>query len=173
VNYLNTLILKKSGSVYKKRQKNVRLKKVVAKKIQLTVLLFLLAGYPFFLLADLETFGYYENRFFVLSCGKLNLREISENFSIGYYNRLCLQYKSSLSKNSSLNLAVDFFTFHGIIKSPLGAHESTDQSDFFHTELDRAYVDLYFPGFDITAGKQRVAIGVSCLWTPMTNFFSQ
>jgi len=69
VNYLNTLILKKSGSVYKKRQKNVRLKKVVAKKIQLTVLLFLLAGYPFFLLSDLETFGYYENRFFVLSSG--------------------------------------------------------------------------------------------------------
>ncbi len=118
---------------------------------------------------DLETFGYYENRFFILASGKLSFRNISE-FSLGDYNRLRLQFRSSVSENVSLNLAVDLFTFHGVIRSPLGVYESHGKPDATYTQLDRAYIDLYFPGFDITVGKQRVAMGVSYLWAPLDLF---
>ena len=144
--------------------------RAMAKNIRPVVFLFILAGCSSLLLADLETFGYYENRFFVVSSGTLSVREISENFSLGDYNRLRLQFKSSVSKNISINLALDFFTFHGIIKNPLGVYEGADQTGLTSTELDRAYIDLYFPGFDMTIGKQRVAIGVSHLWAPLDLF---
>jgi len=140
------------------------------RKILLSFLIFLVAGNSFLFAADLETFGYYENRFFILSSGKLSLQDLSENFSLGDYNRLRLQFRSSVSENISLNLAVDFFTFHGIISSPLGVHGDSDMSGSAHTQLDRAYIDLYFPGFDITLGKQRVAIGISHLWAPLDLF---
>ena len=138
--------------------------------IPLSLLLFLMIGCAFLFADDLEIFGYYENRFFVLSRGKLSFQNINENFSLGDYNRLRLQFKSSVAENISLNLAVDFFTFHGIIRSPLGVLGSSEQSGATHTQLDRAYIDLYFPGFDITIGKQRVAMGVSSLWAPLDLF---
>ena len=148
----------------------VVLRVMVKRKIQLSFLLLFMAGHVFVYSFDLETFGYYENRFFILSRGKLSLQNISENFSLGDYNRLRLQFRSSVSENISLNLAVDLFTFHGIIRSPLGVYENPEQSDATHTQLDRAYIDLYFPGFDITVGKQRVAMGVSYLWAPLDLF---
>lgn len=40
--------------------------------------------------ADLDIFGYYENRFFILTKGSLSLEKISEKFSLGDYNRLRL-----------------------------------------------------------------------------------
>jgi len=143
---------------------------MVKRKVPLSLLLFLIAGHSFIFAPDLETFGYYENRFFMLSTGKLSLQDISENFSLGDYNRLRLQFRPSVSENISLNFAVDFFTFHGIISSPLGVYGNSDQSGTTHTQLDRAYIDLYFPGFDITIGKQRVAIGISHLWAPLDLF---
>ncbi len=143
---------------------------MVKRKVPLSLLLFLIAGHSFIFAPDLETFGYYENRFFILSSGKLSLQDISESFSLGDYNRLRLQFRSSVSENISLNLALDFFTFHGIISSPLGVYGNSDQSGTTHTQLDRAYIDLYFPGFDITIGKQRVAIGISHLWAPLDLF---
>jgi hypothetical protein len=148
----------------------VVLRVMVKRKIQLSFLLLFMAGHVFVYSFDLETFGYYENRFFILGSGKLSLQNIGENFSLGDYNRLRLQFRSSVSENISLNLAVDLFTFHGIIRSPLGVYESPEQSDATHTQLDRAYIDLYFPGFDITVGKQRVAMGVSYLWAPLDLF---
>ena len=146
------------------------LRVMVKRKIPLSLLFFFIAGHSFIFAPDLETFGYYENRFFMLSTGKLSLQDISENFSLGDYNRLRLQFRPSVSENISLNFAVDFFTFHGIISSPLGVYGNSDQSGTTHTQLDRAYIDLYFPGFDITIGKQRVAIGISHLWAPLDLF---
>jgi hypothetical protein len=143
---------------------------MAGRKIPFSFLLVFLAGHSFIIASDLETFGYYENRFFILSSGRLSLQDISENFSLGDYNRLRLQFRSSASENISLNLAVDFFTFHGIISSPLGVYGNSDRSSTTHTQLDRAYIDLYFPKFDITIGKQRVAIGVSHLWAPLDLF---
>ena len=131
------------------------------------MLLFLLSGHAFLFPSDLEIFGYYENRFYVLSTGELNFQNFGENLSLGDYNRLRLQFRSSASQNISLNMAVDFFTFHGFIRTPLGVPESPGQQDPTYTQLDRAYVDFYFPGFDITLGKQRIATGVSYLWAPL------
>ena len=148
----------------------VALLDMIKRKIPLSFLLFFVAGHVFVYSFDLETFGYYENRFFILGSGKLSLQNIDENFSLGDYNRLRLQFRSSVSENISLNLAVDLFTFHGIIRSPLGVYETPEQSDATYTQLDRAYIDLYFPGFDITVGKQRVAMGVSYLWAPLDLF---
>ncbi|MCP5104026.1 MAG: hypothetical protein GY950_11635, partial [bacterium] len=37
-------------------------------------------------------------------------------------------------------------------------------------DLDRAYVDLYFKKFDVSVGKQRVAMGVSYIWAPLDVF---
>jgi hypothetical protein len=143
---------------------------MAARKIGLSFLLFFIAGQSFIFASDLETFGYYENRFFVLSSAKLSLQDLSENLSLGDYNRLRLQFRSSIAENISLNLALDFFTFYGVIRSPLGVYESSEQSGSTQTQLDRAYIDLYFPAFDITLGKQRVAIGVSRLWAPLDLF---
>lgn len=143
---------------------------MIKRKIPLSFLLFFVAGHVFVYSFDLEIFGYYENRLFVLSHGKLSLQNINENYSLGDYNRLRLQFRSSVSENISMNLAVDFFTFHGIIHSPLGVYESPEQSSAAYTQLDRAFIDLYFPGFDITVGKQRVAMGVSYLWAPLDLF---
>jgi len=143
---------------------------MVKRKIPLSFLLFFMAGHSFIFASNLETFGYYENRFFILGSGKLSLQDISKNFSLGDYNRLRLKFRSSVSESISLNLAVDFFTFHGIISSPLGVYGNSDRSDTTHTQLDRAYIDLYFPGFDITIGKQRVAMGISHLWGPLDLF---
>ena len=88
------------------------LRVTVKRKIPLSFLLFFMAGYSFIFASNLETFGYYENRFFILSSGKLSLQDISENFSLGDYNRLRFQFRSSVSKNISLNPAMDFFSFH-------------------------------------------------------------
>jgi len=143
---------------------------MIKRKIPLSFLLFFVAGHVFVYSFGIETFGYYENRFFILGSGKLSLQNIGKNFSLGDYNRLRLQFKSSVSENISLNLAVDLFTFHGIIRSPLGVYENPERSDATYTQLDRAYIDLYFPGFDITVGKQRVAMGVSYLWAPLDLF---
>lgn len=144
----------------------------MAKKAQvgLTLLLFIASACSSLWTADLETYGYFENRFFVLSSGKLSLRDLSQNFSLGDYNRLRLQFRSSVSENISLSLALDFFSFHGFINSPLGVYGNPAENDSFSTSLDRAYVDFYFPGLDLTIGKQRVAVGVSYLWAPLDLF---
>jgi hypothetical protein len=140
------------------------------KKIPLSFFVFFMAGHSFLFASNLETFGYYENRFFILSSGQLSLQDISENFSLGDYNRLRLQFRSPIAENISLNLALDFFTFHGVISSPLGVYGNSGQSNTTETQLDRAYIDLYFPAFDITLGKQRIAMGISRLWAPLDLF---
>lgn len=140
------------------------------RRISLFFTLSFLCGHIYLFAFELETFGYYENRFFMLSRGNFSLQNISQDFSLGDYNRLRLQFRSPVSESVSLNLALDLFTFHGIISSPLGVYESPQPADATSTQLDRAYVDFYFPGLDITVGKQRVAIGVSRLWAPLDLF---
>ena len=55
------------------------LRVMVKRKVPLSFLLFFMAGHSFIFASDLETFGYYENRFFILSNVKLSLQDISEN----------------------------------------------------------------------------------------------
>jgi hypothetical protein len=125
---------------------------------------------PSFLSADLETFGYYQNRFFLFYNKESGSRALDKKFNLGDYNRFRLQFLSSVAENISVNLAVDFFTFHGSIKSPLGVYESPDNKDDILASLDRAHVDFYLPNFDIIVGKQRLSFGVSRFWTPIDIF---
>ncbi len=133
-----------------------------------------LSCFPLF--ADMDIFGYFENRFFLVDNSEISWDNFKEKFKLGDYNRLRLKYKTSPSKKVTVNVALDFFSFHGIVNSPVGTYgeESSAGTETGGSEvkidLDRAYVNLYFKKFDITVGKQRVAMGVSYLWAPLDLF---
>jgi hypothetical protein len=129
-----------------------------------------------FLDAELELYGYFENRFYLLELPgetEENLA-LADRFKLGDYNRLRLNLRASPSEKISVNMAVDFFSFHGILQSPLGTYNGTgaspDSREDILIDLDRAYVDLYFKKFDISIGKQRLAMGVSYIWAPLDIF---
>lgn len=144
------------------------------KIIKRTIFLSLLFLSASFLMAEVEIFGYYENRFFLLDQRDIPWENFKEKFKLGDYNRLRMKLKASPSKKVTVNMAVDFFSFHGIMKSPLGTYEGSGaaapENEKVTIDLDRAYVDLYFKKFDISIGKQRVAMGVSYLWAPLDIF---
>jgi hypothetical protein len=127
-----------------------------------------------FLMAEADISGYFENRFFLLNHLDTGWKNLNLKFSLGDYNRLRLKYQASPSKKVRVNAAVDFFSFHGFMTSPLGTYEDPSGAGSETTkvkiDVDRAYVDLYFKGFDISIGKQRVAMGVSYLWAPLDIF---
>ena len=125
-----------------------------------------------FLYADSDLFGYLENRFFLINNPEIRWDNINEKFDVSDYIRLRLKYKASPSKKLTFNLAVDVYSFHGTIKSPVGAYNGAEDSgsNNIKIDLDRAYIDLYFKDFDISIGKQRVAMGVSYIWAPLDIF---
>jgi hypothetical protein len=147
-------------------------------KPRIFVFVLLVAFYSSVLKAELNIYGYFENRFFLLNQTDISWKNTREKFSLGDYNRLRLKYQASPSKKVTVNIALDFFSFHGILSSPLGTYDSesgaaANQSNANQTvkiDLDRAYVNLYFKKFDIIVGKQRVAMGVSYLWAPLDVF---
>lgn len=117
--------------------------------------------------------GYFENRFFLVEYPGIDWNNLDDKFQIGDYNRLRLRYKVSPSDKVTIHTAVDFFSFHGFIKSPLGTYESSstgEETDDVEINVDRVYVDLHFKGFDLSIGKQRAALGVSYLWAPLDVF---
>ena len=133
----------------------------------------LVLGFMKPLIAETDIFGYYENRFFLLqTCD--NLFGDGEHYKLGDYNRLRLKLKATPSEKVAVNVAVDFFTFHGITSSPMGTYGdgggAAAVNDNVTIDLDRAYVDLYFKRFDLSIGKQRVALGVSYVWAPLDIF---
>lgn len=121
-----------------------------------------------------EIFGCFENRFFLLEDPEKSWDNLTEKFSIGDYNRLRLKQTFSPSQKISVNVAVDFYTFHGVLTSPWGTYNGSAADETgrekLKIDLDRAYVDLSFKKFDITIGKQRIALGVSYLWAPLDIF---
>lgn len=144
------------------------------------ILITLILTCTFTLAAKTEIFGYFENRFFLVNNFDFGWDNMKEKFDIGDYNRLRLKLKASPSKKVTVNVAVDFFSFHGFITSPLGTYDQSGGADpnganpgggkDVTIDLDRAYVDLYFKKFDLSIGKQRVAMGVSYLWAPLDVF---
>ena len=126
------------------------------------------------LIAEMDISGYFENRFFLLNHLDLSWKNLKEKFSLGDYNRLRLKYQASPSKKVTFNAAVDFFSFHGFMTGPLGTYgdpgEAGSGANKVKIDLDRVYVDIYFKGFDVSIGKQRVAMGVSYLWAPLDIF---
>jgi hypothetical protein len=122
-----------------------------------------------------DIFGYLENRFFLVDNRDVSWNDFNDKFKLGDYNRLRLKLEASPSEKVTVNAAVDFFTFHGLMTGPLGTYGSSDGESNLNSkdvkiDLDRAYVDLYFKHFDISVGKQRVAVGVSYLWAPLDVF---
>ncbi|MDQ1353238.1 MAG: hypothetical protein QG657_3544 [Acidobacteriota bacterium] len=140
------------------------------------LLLFLiLAGAS--LMADtgkIDISGYFENRFFLLERRDIPWENTGEKFQAGDYNRLRLKLNAPASEKVTVNLAVDLFTFHGFMTSPLGTYGAPvppgTETDKVQVALDRAFVDIYFKKFDISIGKQRLAMGVSYLWAPLDVF---
>ncbi len=124
--------------------------------------------------AEVDIFGYFENRFFLVNHRDLSWDCFSDKFKLGDYNRLRLNLQAKPSEKVILNMAVDFFTFHGIMTAPLGSYGNVagNEADLSTEKinLDRVYVDLYFKHFDISIGKQRIAMGVSYLWAPLDLF---
>ncbi len=142
-----------------------------SKKIIFTILLFCLL--TILLKAEIEIFGYFENRFFLVDNTLYKWSDFNHKFTLSDYNRLRLKFKAKPSDKATLNFALDFFTFHGQMSSPLGTvTENGGESDSsnLRIDLDRAYVDLYFKHFDVSIGKQRIAMGVSYLWAPLDVF---
>jgi len=127
---------------------------------------------PAVLSGSIQFTNYFENRFFILARGLPVLQETQREASLSDYTRLRIQASHELATNASVHFALDFFTFHGLLRSPLGAYESqqTNQDKRLFLALDRAHINLYLPGFDIILGKQRLAGGVSSVWTSMDIF---
>lgn len=139
----------------------------------ITVTLFSIS-FTTFLMAEADISGYFENRFFLLDHRDTGWKNLNLKFSLGDYNRLRLKYQASPSKKVTVNVAVDFFSFHGFMTSPLGTYGDPDaagsETNKVKIDVDRAYVDLYFKRFYLSIGKQRVAMGVSYLWSPLDIF---
>lgn len=135
---------------------------------------FLFTAWPFCLRLRAETkfFGYFENRFFLLH--QTSGSGGNDSFKIGDYNRLRLMAEMAPGEKVNLNIAVDLFTFHGIVQSPLGVTAGSQTSltagETGRIDLDRAYVNFSLKKLDIAVGKQRVALGVSYLWAPLDIF---
>ncbi|MCP5052531.1 MAG: hypothetical protein GY940_35510, partial [bacterium] len=62
------------------------------------------------LMAEMDIFGYFENRFFLVNNTGIGWDNFKEKFKLGDYNRLRLKYKASPSKKVTVNIAVDFFS---------------------------------------------------------------
>jgi hypothetical protein len=140
-------------------------------KVKAIFYIFLLLS-NFTVYAAVDIYGYFENRFYLAINPGQNGDNFFDKVSLGDYNRIRLKLNSKPNPRVSVNLAVDFFSFHGFVTSPLGTYGSADDTETSRVtiNLDRAYVDLYFKHFDITIGKQRVAMGVSYLWAPLDVF---
>jgi hypothetical protein len=122
--------------------------------------------------AGIEISGYFENRFYLTLEPEVEWCDIGEKFNLGDYNRLRLILMASPSDKVRVNVAIDFFTFYGFITKPPGTYSKPESVEIenLRINLDRAYVDLYFKHFDISIGKQRIALGVSYLWAPLDIF---
>jgi hypothetical protein len=123
----------------------------------------------------LKISGYFENRLFVIEnpAAAWAWDKLGEKLRLGDFNRLRLQHKAAPSEKVTVNLAVDFYTFHGTMMAMAPPSTETSTSggnERTRINLDRAYVDLHFKKFDMSIGKQRVALGVSYLWTPLDIF---
>lgn len=143
--------------------------------IKKSVILIIMVLSTTLLSGETDIFGYFENRFFLINAFEEDPNEDGNNIYLGDYNRIRLKLKSEPAKNVTVNLALDLFTFHGFVSSPFGVNENNgktqvDTKENFKIDLDRAFVDIHFKKFDVTIGKQRVAMGVSYIWAPLDVF---
>jgi hypothetical protein len=158
-----------------KKQKKVKIKKAQQNKMKtkkIYLFIFIILVPLFTLKAEVDLLGYFENRFFVINNTEINWSDLDNKFKLGDYNRLRLKLQATPSEKVTLNLAIDFFSFHGMTSSPFGtnSNDTIENSNDMIMDLDRAYADIHFKKFDLSIGKQRVAMGVSYLWSPLDIF---
>jgi len=128
-----------------------------------------LSGY---LHAEVDLFGSFENRGYVIENPDESWRNLGEKLRLGDYNRLRLKLETSPSDKVTVNMAVDFYSYHGMMTTMLWPYigPTIPTANTVHIDLDRAYIDLHFKKFDMSIGKQRVALGVAYLWAPLDIF---
>lgn len=109
---------------------------------------------------EIDFSGYLENRIYLQEFEDTPLTELNAATLI----RARIHLEANPSENSYCKL-----TWNG--DSYYGNFRKLYQKEYEYT-LDRAYFELYYPQFDLTIGKQRVAWGVSYLWMPL-DYFNQ
>lgn len=119
--------------------------------------------------------GYLENRFFATFINNdFALSHLKRSVRTGDYNRARVIMEHSVSDNSSLTIAVDYFTYHGYLqqqlRQPGSGSDPTSASSDQRVVIDRVYMRLTFTHADITIGKQRISWGRSLLWSPLDVF---
>ncbi|MFC1492760.1 hypothetical protein ACFL6O_02275 [candidate division KSB1 bacterium] len=119
--------------------------------------------------------GYLENRFFTTVLNNdFSPDNLENSLRTGNYNRARIIAEKDVSENSSLTLAVDYFTYHGyllqFLRDPGAVSDSSPTTAGERISIDRAYMRLYFKRADVTIGKQLVFWGRSFLWSPFDVF---
>lgn len=119
--------------------------------------------------------GYFENRFFItIAENDVAFSHLKNSLNFGDYNRARIIMRHDVSANSSLTVAVDYFTYHGFlqqqVRQPGTGTDFTSTSDDQQFVVDRAYLRLYFRNADVTIGKQRISWGRSFIWSPFDVF---
>ena len=102
---------------------------------------------------ELDIFGYFENRAFVIenSDEEWSWKNLGYKLRLGDYNRLRLMLKALPSKKVSVHVAVDLYSYHGMINTPLWVYSgpTLPTSSNIQFDLDRAYMELNFKKVDL------------------------
>ncbi len=126
------------------------------------------------LCGELDLSGYFENRAFVIENPdeQWSWENLGDKLRLGDYNRLRLILKALPSKKVSVYIAVDLYSYYGMINTPLWVYigPTLPTSSNIQFDVDRAYMELNFKRIDLYIGKQRVPLGVSYLWAPLDIF---
>ncbi|MCP4727573.1 MAG: hypothetical protein GY863_21215 [bacterium] len=126
-------------------------------------------------LSQLTFRGYLENRFFTTVINNdFAPNHLENSLRTGNYNRARIIAEKDVSEQSSITLAVDYFTYHGyllqFLRDPGAVSDSSPTSVGERISIDRAYMRLYFKRADVTIGKQLIFWGRSFLWSPFDVF---
>jgi len=108
--------------------------------------------------AWLDVLGYYEND--LVGIAKRNGEVLG-----GDLNRMRLRVDANPLESVNIHLEPEYNILLKTENIPISGVSGLDQLVW-----DRAYVKMYFPLADITAGKQRIAWGAGYLWNPTDVF---
>ncbi len=115
--------------------------------------------------AQISFRGYLENRLFLTFLNNnFSPNKLDKNMRSGNFNRARVIMEKEVSERSSITVAVDYFTYHGMLMQTYdsGSNDSNNEK----ISIDRAYIRLYFDRADVTIGKQLISWGRSFVWSP-------
>ncbi|MFH1853594.1 MAG: hypothetical protein ABIA75_14760 [Candidatus Neomarinimicrobiota bacterium] len=125
---------------------------------------------------DAELFGYYESQYMG--------SEIGETYYQVYSNKLRIDLSGGLSERITFAANFDYITYNGktvwnildLLDATIAAQVPAGAEGFFvfpfqdRNFLDNAYLKLAFDRFDLTVGKQQLALGTGYAWNPLDVF---